>query len=195
MDRLSPLSTLADLLMANLVTVTLDNKKNGHRDTELHHDALQTIHAVHAKRQNADSSHVPSGPIQPQCNPELVCPQEACFGHPNGQDSTKSRAPIHDSMIWLHGYDLLRIGPHSLRASGAMQLKLNHGVSGAMVQKWATGPVQHGSIPSRLNFMPHERTLREDDNTSTLLQCRYSGRKLIKVIRFPWHTVYQIHRD
>jgi hypothetical protein len=28
------------------------------------------------------------------------------------------------SMIWLQGYDLLRIGPHSLRASGAMQLKL-----------------------------------------------------------------------
>jgi hypothetical protein len=37
-------------------------------------------------------------------------------------------------MIWLQGYDLLRIGPHSLRASGAMQLKLN-GVSDSMIQK------------------------------------------------------------
>ena len=37
-------------------------------------------------------------------------------------------------MIWLHGYDLLRIGLHFLQASGAMQLKLN-GVSDAMVQK------------------------------------------------------------
>ena len=38
------------------------------------------------------------------------------------------------SMIWLHGYDLLRIGPHSLPESGAKQLKLN-GVSDAMIQK------------------------------------------------------------
>ena len=38
------------------------------------------------------------------------------------------------SMIWLQGHDLLRIGPHSLRASGAMQLKLN-GVSDSMIQK------------------------------------------------------------
>ena len=38
------------------------------------------------------------------------------------------------SMIWLHGYDLQRIGPHSLRASGAMQLKLNE-ASDVMVQK------------------------------------------------------------
>ena len=38
------------------------------------------------------------------------------------------------SMIWLQGYDLLRIGPHSLRASGAMQLKLN-GVSDSLIQK------------------------------------------------------------
>ena len=37
-------------------------------------------------------------------------------------------------MIWLHGYDLFRIGPYSLWALGAMQLKVN-GVSDAMVQK------------------------------------------------------------
>ena len=55
------------------------------------------------------------------------------------------------SMIWLHGYDLQRIGPYSLRASGAMQLKLN-GVSDAMVQKmgrWTSAPwlqYLHGQI-------------------------------------------------
>ena len=38
------------------------------------------------------------------------------------------------SMKWLHAYDFLRIGPHSLQASGAIQLKVN-GVSDAMVQK------------------------------------------------------------
>jgi integrase len=38
------------------------------------------------------------------------------------------------SMIWLQGYDLNRVGPHSLRASGAMQLKLN-GVEDSMIQK------------------------------------------------------------
>ncbi len=38
------------------------------------------------------------------------------------------------SMVWLHGYDITLIGPHSLRASGAMQLKLT-GVSDSMIQK------------------------------------------------------------
>jgi hypothetical protein len=38
------------------------------------------------------------------------------------------------SMIWLQGYDLLCIGPHSLPASGAMQLKVN-GASDSMIRK------------------------------------------------------------
>jgi hypothetical protein len=48
--RLSPLSTLADLLQADSVTITLDNQKNGQRDATLHHDALPTnpLCPVHA---------------------------------------------------------------------------------------------------------------------------------------------------
>jgi hypothetical protein len=38
------------------------------------------------------------------------------------------------SMIWMQGYDLHRIGPHSLRASGAMQLALNS-VPDSIIQK------------------------------------------------------------
>jgi hypothetical protein len=36
-------------------------------------------------------------------------------------------------MIWLYGYDLNHTRPHSLRAPGAIQLKLN-GVSVSMIQ-------------------------------------------------------------
>ena len=41
MDRLSPLSTLADLLTADSVTVTLGYQKNGQRNAVLHHEALK----------------------------------------------------------------------------------------------------------------------------------------------------------
>jgi integrase len=37
-------------------------------------------------------------------------------------------------MIWMQGYDLRHISPHSLRASGTMQLALN-GISDSMIQK------------------------------------------------------------
>jgi hypothetical protein len=40
MDRISPLATLADLLQADAVTITIGNQNNGQRDAVLHHDAL-----------------------------------------------------------------------------------------------------------------------------------------------------------
>jgi hypothetical protein len=132
LDRISPLATLADLLQADAVTITLDNQKNGQRDAVLHHDAI------------------PNNPICPcKAAARRFARMRLCA--PNNANAILSLYAPHKhvsatqmggcikvaalrSMIWLQGYDLLRIGPHSLRASGAMQLKLN-GVSDSMIQK------------------------------------------------------------
>ena len=49
------------------------------------------------------------------------------------------------SMIWLQGYDLLRTGSHSIRASGAMQLEFI-GVSDSMIQKMGRGSSKNISL-------------------------------------------------
>jgi len=132
MDRLSPLSTLADLLTADSITITLDNQKNGHRDAVLHHEALKNNALCPCKA--AARRFIAMRQADPT-NPNAILSLYA----PNKHVSATHMAGILRkaalrSMIWLHGYDLQRIGPHSLRASGAMQLKLN-GASDAMVQK------------------------------------------------------------
>jgi hypothetical protein len=132
LDRISPLANAAVLLAADAVTITIDNQKNGQRDAVLHHEAL------------------PNNPICPcraaarrfvqmrHCAPQNANAILSLYA-PNKHVSAKQIGAIIQvaavrSMIWLQGYDLLRIGPHSLRASGAMQLKLN-GVSDSMIQK------------------------------------------------------------
>ena len=60
MDRISSLATLADLLQAENLKITLDTQKHGQRDAVLHHAALPnfptTTPFAHDKRQLADLS-------------------------------------------------------------------------------------------------------------------------------------------
>jgi hypothetical protein len=130
--RLSHLSTLAILLQADAVTITLDNQKNGQRDATLHHDALKS-HPL-CPVQACARRFVQARTSDPM-NANAIISLYAAHQHV----TAKHMAAIIQqgavrSMIWLHGYDLTRIGPHSLRASGAMQLALN-GVSDSMIQK------------------------------------------------------------
>ena len=103
MDRLSPLSTPTDLLTADLVTVTLDNQKNGQCDAVSHHEALRNhTHFVHAKLQLADSSPcvkrtlpipMPSSAYTPCLNKHVPATQMAGI----------LRKAALRSMIWRHG--------------------------------------------------------------------------------------------
>jgi hypothetical protein len=132
MDRLSPLSTLEDLLEADSVTITIDNQKNGQRDASLHHDALPTNTLCPVKAAARRFVQVRTcAPHNSNAIISLYAPQKHVTAL---QMSGGLRRAALRSMIWLQGYDLARIGPHSLRASGAMQLKLN-GVSDSMIQK------------------------------------------------------------
>jgi hypothetical protein len=130
--RLSPLSTLADLLQADSVTITLDNQKNGQRDATLHHDAIPTnpLCPVQACARRFVQMRA-CDPTNPNAILSLYAPGKHVTA---SQMAGVLQVAAVRSMIWLQGYDLKRVGPHSLRASGAMQLKLN-GLSDSMIQK------------------------------------------------------------
>jgi hypothetical protein len=83
------------------------------------------------------------------------------------------------SMIWLQGYDLAGIlGPHSLCASGAMQLKLN-GVSDSTIQKNGLLEQQHmAAIFARANIMFDARFILPNGQTGFVLQHRHPSRRL-----------------
>jgi hypothetical protein len=147
--RLSPLSTLADLRQADSVTTTLDNQKNGQRDATLHHDATPSNPLCPV--QACARRFVQMRTCDPT-NPNAILSLYAPGKHVTATQMAKGlQVAAARSMIWLHGYDLKRVGPHSLRASGAMQLKLN-GLSDSMIQKlgrwsgktWLQHP--HGQI-------------------------------------------------
>jgi hypothetical protein len=131
-SRLSHLSTLPELLAADAVTITLDNQKNGQRDATLHHDALPTNPLCPVKACARRFIQIRT------CDPTNSNAIISLYA-PNKHVSAQHMAGVIQqgavrSMIWFQGYDLSRIGPHSLRASGAMQLALN-GVPDSMIQK------------------------------------------------------------
>jgi len=130
--RLSPLATLEDLLLADSVTITLDNQKNGQRDATLHHDSLPTnpLCPVRACARRFVQMRT-CDPTNPNAILSLYAPGKHVT---SVQMAGGIQVAAVRSMIWLQGYDIKRVGPHSLRASGAMQLKLN-GVSDSMIQK------------------------------------------------------------
>ena len=130
--RLSHMATLDTLLQADAVTITLDNQKNGQRDATLHHDSLPTnpLCPVQAAARRFVQART-CDPTNPNALISLYAPQKHVSAKLMGDVIQQGAVR---SMIWLHGYDLTRIGPHSLRASGAMQLALN-GVSDSMIQK------------------------------------------------------------
>lgn len=120
--RLIPhLAPLQQLLSADGVTLYLDNQKNGQRGSTVHHTSADgqfcpvkaLARRVHAIR---SSNMPPSTPLS------YLGPGS----HIIANDILRAvRLAAADCQLQLHGYNLKRIGSHSLRASGAMALKLN----------------------------------------------------------------------
>jgi hypothetical protein len=131
-ERISHMAPLNELLLAVSATITLDNQKNSMRGSKLHQDAVThnpicPVRAL-ARRFHASRLAAPDDPDALLClydNNKWV--QARNIGH------ILHRAAFRTE-IWKNGFDIKRIGPHSLRASGAMQLKLN-GVDMALIKK------------------------------------------------------------
>jgi hypothetical protein len=129
--QLDPQATLEDLLAADSVTLTLSNQKSGVRDATLNHEAVPgpfcPVKSL-ARRYHACRQAQPHNKYAILCNYEPLKVVTA-----KHIEQVLQRAAFRTT-VWMEGFALDRIGPHSIRAAGAMQLYLN-GISEAKIMK------------------------------------------------------------
>jgi integrase len=110
------------LLQADAVTLYLENQKNGQKGATIHHTAVPgwfcPVKAL--ARRVADLGAQGFGPSTP-----LSCVSPGVH-IASTLIVTTIREAARLTNLPAHGYDLKRVGAHSLRASGAMAMKLNN---------------------------------------------------------------------
>jgi hypothetical protein len=111
----------ADLLTADAVTLYLENQKNGQKGATIHHTAVEgwfcPVKAL-ARRVAAITSQGFGADTPLSCvSPGIHVASQHIV--------TTVREAARLTHLQAHGYNLRRIGAHSLRASGAMAMKLN----------------------------------------------------------------------
>ncbi len=131
--ELSPASSLEVLLTADAVTICLENQKNGFKNCTLHHYASGT------------AGFCPVGSIAYLVHETAGLGEDTPLGTFLDEQGTKRRvsaAEIRAAILQgavadgleARGYDLTRIGSHSLRSGGATNLKIR-GYSDALIKK------------------------------------------------------------
>jgi hypothetical protein len=120
----------AALAQAESVTLYLDNQKNGQRGATIHHTACPTWFCPVKALARRVANIVAQG-----CAPTTPLSHVGPGIH---VVSKNVNALIHQAALETNleaqGYDLKRVGSHSLRASGAMALKLQ-GVDDSLIMK------------------------------------------------------------
>ena len=129
-------SDAATLAGASAVTLTIDNQKNGQRGDTIHQEACHTdfcpVRSVAARVSAILAQHMPlTTPLSyVQPGTYITAPKVLAA----------VRAGARLANLTASGYDLSRVGAHSLRASGAMALWLS-GHSAEVIMKmgrWRT---------------------------------------------------------
>jgi hypothetical protein len=127
---LSNFASEAELLQADAVTLYLENQKNGQKGATIHHTAVDgwlcPVKAL-ARRVAAITSQGLGAETPLSC----VSPGIHVASH---HIVTTVREAARLTHLSAHGYNLRRIGAHSLRASGAMAMRLN-GVDAETIKK------------------------------------------------------------
>jgi hypothetical protein len=121
---------LAQLVLAESVIFYLDNQKNGQRGATIHHTACPTWFCpVKALARRV------AGIVSQGCEPTTPLSRVSPTIHVIAKNinSLIHRAARETNLV-AQGYDLLRIGSHPLRASGAMALKLQ-GIDDSLIMK------------------------------------------------------------
>lgn len=120
--KLSPNAPLPDLLAADAVTLKLDNQKNSVRNATLDHERVP---GGFSPTEAAARLYHNSRRAYPHSEDALLCgfaPTKAVTAQHVHQVLQRAAVRL---LLWEQGYDLDRIGTHSIRASGAMALHLN----------------------------------------------------------------------
>ena len=118
LDHTAPLE---HLLQADGVTLHIDNQKNGQRGQTVHHSAVNAWFCP-AKACARRVHEIRSAGLPPDTPLSFLGNNT----HVVAADILNAvRMAARQTNLPANGYDLTRIGAHSLRASGAMALKLN----------------------------------------------------------------------
>jgi hypothetical protein len=129
--QIDPDAPFEEMLLADSVTLTLSNQKSGVRDATLNHEAVLgpfcPVRAL-ARRYLACRQTQPHNKYAMLCN---YAPLKVVTA--KHIDQVLQRAAFRTT-VWMEGFALDRIGTHSIRASGAMQLYLN-GIPEAKIMK------------------------------------------------------------
>jgi hypothetical protein len=121
---------VAQLLQAESVTLWLDNQKNGQRGATIHHTACGSWFCpVQALARRVSHILLQGCPVSTPLS--FVSPGVHVVA--SNVTSLIQHAAIETNLV-AQGYDLKRVSTHSLRASGAMALKLQ-GVDDSLIMK------------------------------------------------------------
>lgn len=122
LTRLAATAPFTVLCAADEVTLKLTNQKNGVRDATLHHERVPgPFCPVRATARRYDASRR----AKPHDHNAMLCyfaPHSAVKA--KHVDQVLERGAFR-LMLWEEGFEMAHIGPHSIRASGAMALYLN----------------------------------------------------------------------
>jgi hypothetical protein len=112
----------AELLSADAITLFLENQKNGQKGATIHHTAVAGWFCP-VKALARRVSDIGEQGLDPSTPLSCVSP-----GYHIASPLIVSTIREASRLTHLpdHGYDLKRVGAHSLRASGAMAMKLNN---------------------------------------------------------------------
>jgi hypothetical protein len=113
---------LEDLLLADSVTLYLDNQKNGNRGATIHHTAVTgwfcPVKCLARRVASIRAAGMPDSTPLSYVSPGTHVVADHIL-------KAVRAAAMQTGLVQHAGYTLDRIGAHSLRASGAMALKLN----------------------------------------------------------------------
>jgi hypothetical protein len=125
-------ATLHELLQADGATLTIDNQKSGKRGQTIHHSAIGGAVEFCPVQALARRVHAIRLRAMPESTPlSYLAPGQ----HVADSDIVSAiRGAAASTGLYRQGYSWRRIGSHSLRASGAMALKLN-GADEATIMK------------------------------------------------------------
>jgi integrase len=112
----------AVLLQADAVTLYLENQKNGQKGATIHHTAV-TGWFCPVKALARRVADIGAQCFDPSTPLSCVSPGLHIASH---LIVTTIREAARLTHLPDHGYDIKRVGAHSLRASGAMAMKLNN---------------------------------------------------------------------
>ncbi len=127
-------NNLEQLLQADSCTLKISNQKNGRMGETIHHQAIKTLdecpvkalaRRIHHILSNGGDGDTPICTYYKNNTPKLITPRDMIKG---------VRQAVTDLHLRKHGIAPDLVGVHSLRAGGAMAMKL-HGISDTTIMK------------------------------------------------------------